>query len=96
MPPCYDGAMTTNVDVLFRYEQHPSESAISALAKVHEVYGIRRLGLNEDEKTVRVEFDATRLDRQGIQRLLRRAGFAIVEEVSLLPPQPEPEAAPAK
>jgi hypothetical protein len=80
--------MTTNVDVLYRYEQQPSESAMSALAKVHEVYGIRRLGINESEKTVQVEFDATRLDREEIQKLLRSAGIAVVEEVSLLPPQP--------
>jgi len=60
---------------------------------VHKVYGIRRIGLNEDEKIVRVEFDATRLDRKTIQKLLRHAGIAVVEEVSLLPPQPAPEAA---
>jgi hypothetical protein len=87
--------MTTNVDVLYRYEGRPSESAMAALAKVREVYGIRRIGVNEEEKTMRVEFDATRLHRESIQKLLRRAGISIVEEVSLLPPQPRSEPLPA-
>ena len=86
--------MTTNVDVLYRYEQHPSEAAMAALGKVHEVYGIRRIAMNEKEKTVRVEFDATRLDREVIAQLLRRAGIVVVDEVSLLPPQPSPQPAP--
>ncbi len=80
--------MTTNVDALYRYEQQPGESAMGALAKVHKVYGIRHVRMNEKEKTVRVEFDASRLNREVVQKLLRRAGIAIVEEVSLLPPQP--------
>jgi hypothetical protein len=87
--------MTTNVDALFRYEQQPSEAAMSALGKVHEVYGIRRLRVNEQEKTVWVEFDFTRLTRAVIAQLLRRTGIDIVEEVSLIPPQPAPETAPA-
>jgi hypothetical protein len=90
--------MTTNLDVLFRYERQPSEAAMIALGKVHEVYGVRRIHVNEKEKTIRVEFDFTRLNRATIERLLQRAGIDIVEEISLIPPQPAPEvttAAPA-
>lgn len=64
-----------------------------ALSKVHEVYGVRRIHVNEQEKTIRVEFDFTRLDRPVIAQLLRRTGIDIVGEISLIPPQPEPEAA---
>ena len=83
--------MTTNLDVLYRYERHPSEAAMTALGKVHEVYGIRRVEVNETEKTIRVEFDFTRLNRAVVAQLLRRSGVDILEEVSLIPPQPAPE-----
>lgn len=82
--------MTTHLDVLFRYELEPSESARAALGKIREVYGIRRIRVDEQQKTVRVEFDFTRLSRDAVARLLRGAGIAILEEVSLLPPQPPP------
>ena len=52
----------TTVEVLFRYEQHPTEAAILALNNMSEVYGIRNVRLKEDAKTIRVEYDATRLN----------------------------------
>jgi hypothetical protein len=85
--------MTTNLDALFRYDLHPAESTMAALGKVHEVYGIRRLTIDEQQKTVRVEFDFTRLNRAVVAQLLRRTGLDIVEEISLIPPQPPLEAA---
>ncbi|QNI33381.1 hypothetical protein H7849_05345 [Alloacidobacterium dinghuense] len=90
----------TTVDVLFRYEQHPTEAAIAALNNMSEVYGIRGVWLKEDAKTIRVEFDATRLNKAIVAQLLRRAGIDIAEELPLIPPQPsastEPTPAPAK
>jgi hypothetical protein len=88
----YHECMTTNVDVLFRYEQQPNEASMVALGKVHEVYGIRRIQVNELEKTIRVEFDFTRLTRAVVAQLLRGTGIDIAEEISLIPPQPEAEA----
>lgn len=82
--------MTTNVDVLFRYERPVSEAEMLALGKVREVYGVRRVHVNPEEMSVRVEFDATRLSREGVARLLLGAGFPILEEISLLPPQDAP------
>lgn len=63
-----------------------------ALGNMREVYGIRRIQINEEWKTIRVEYDATRLTRQVVLQLLRKAGIAVVEELPLIPPQ---EAAPA-
>ena len=85
----------TQLDVLYRYGVPPSESAILAMARVREVYGVRRMDLDEADKTVRVEYDATRLTEPVIHQLLRRAGLDIVETVPgwvTLPP-PEPVAA---
>ncbi len=64
-----------------------------ALGRVREVYGVRLVTFDEAAKTVRVEYDATRLTEPVIHQLLRRSGLDLVERVSLLPPQPEPAAA---
>ena len=77
----------TNVDVLFRYEHQPSEAAMFALGNLKEVYGIRRIEIDQPEKTIRVEYDATRLTRAVVANLLRRGGISILEEVPLIAPQ---------
>ena len=66
-----------------------------AIANLREVYGIRKVDFKEKEKTVRVEYDASRLTEALVHQLLRRAGLDIVEEVSLIPPQLPPPEAPA-
>jgi hypothetical protein len=86
----------TQLDVKYRYGAPPTEPAMMALGRIREVYGIRQMTVNEAEKTVRLEYDATRLTEPIIHQLLRRTGLDILERVSLLPPQPEPVvAAPA-
>jgi hypothetical protein len=87
--PCYHLRMTT-IEVLFRYTLHPSESAMSALGNLREVYGIRRIAVKEQEQTIRVEYDATRLSAPVIEKLLRSSGIAISEQISLLSPPPPP------
>ena len=86
----------TQLDVLYRYGVPPSESATLAMAKVREVYGVRRMVLDEAKKTVLVEFDASRLTEPVIYELLRRAGLDIVETMpmSVTPLPPEPVATP--
>jgi hypothetical protein len=85
----------TQLDVVYRYGVPPGESAVVAMAKVREVYGVRRMDFDEAEKTVRVEYDASRLTEPVIHQLLRRAGLDIVETVPgfVTPPPPEPVAA---
>jgi hypothetical protein len=87
----------TQLDVLYRYGVPPTEASMLALARVREVYGVRALTADEREKTVRVEYDATRLSEPVIHQLLRRAGLDIVERVTLftIPEPPPPAEAPA-
>ena len=80
----------TQLDVMYRYDGAPAEAVMMALGRVREVYGIRRMEFNVAEKTVRIEYDATRLTEPVVHQLLRRTGLDLVERVSLLPPQPEP------
>ena len=84
----------TNVDIVFRYAAQPTEAVLFALAGTREVYGIRHLTFDREAKTVRVEYDATRLSGPVVAGLVRRAGLDVVEEVALIPPPPpEPETA---
>ncbi|MGC2299335.1 MAG: hypothetical protein WA476_11065 [Acidobacteriaceae bacterium] len=63
-----------------------------ALGNLREVYGIRRIKVDEEWKTIRVEYDATRLAGPTIFQLLRQTGLAVVEQLPLISSQ---EAAPA-
>jgi copper chaperone CopZ len=86
----------TQVDVVYRYHKNPTEQAALGIARLREVYGIRQVHLNELEKTIRVEYDSTRLTEQIVAQLLRRAGLDLTEKVVLYtPPAPPAEAAPA-
>ena len=86
----YDGDMTTNMNVQFHYTQHPTENTMRAVADLYDVYGIRRVRLDQPERTVLVEYDATRLGTANVFQLLRRAGLSVTEQVSPFPPPPPP------
>ncbi len=96
---CYPERMTT-VEVAYRCAVHPTEDAMRALGFVREVYGIRRTTFSSSDGIIRVEYDATRLAKSNVSKLLRSAGFALAEEISLIPPQPvqspEPAVTPPK
>lgn len=87
----------TQLDTMYRYGRPPGERTGMALAKMREVYGIRSLALHEADRTVRVEFDASRLTEAVIHGLLRGTGLDLLERVSLTVDQPpaEPATTPA-
>jgi hypothetical protein len=73
----------TQVDVVFRYGVPPTESATLAIARMREIYGVRKVEFREAEKLVRVEFDSTRLTESIIHQFLRRAGLDVTEKIQL-------------
>jgi hypothetical protein len=73
----------TYLDVVFQYGAAPGESALRAIDGMREVYGVRSVQFNEKERTVRVEFDASRLKAEGVAKLLRQAGIDVREPVVL-------------
>ena len=85
----------TTVDILLRYAIPPTESVAAALANAREVYGIRKLCFDQAALTLRVEYDATRLNAADVTQLVRKAGLQVIEEVPLAAPMPAPEPAPA-
>jgi hypothetical protein len=81
----------TTVDIVFRYQGQPSETAVFALGNAREVYGIRRLHFDREASTLLVEYDATRLNAATVTQLVRRSGLELIEELPLMPP-PQPVA----
>ncbi len=73
----------TYLEVVFRYDAVPGESALRAIDGMREVYGVIRVQFNEHGRTVRVEFDASRLRAEAVARLLRQAGVDVRERLEL-------------
>lgn len=74
----------TLLDVVFKYGKPPGERQMAALSNAFEVYGVRKIKFNEAGQTVRVEYDATRLNDNEIGAILRRAGIDLRERVQLV------------
>jgi hypothetical protein len=85
----------TTVEILYSYTTPPTENAVFALAAAKDVYGIRRLSFDHAARTLRIEYDATRLTAAAVTKLVLQAGLDIAAELPLIPPQPTPEPAPA-
>jgi hypothetical protein len=73
----------TSVEVVFRYGMPPGEREMNALGQVSDVYGIRRVQFDEQGRTIRVEYDATRLNEATVENLLRTAGLDVVDRLAL-------------
>jgi hypothetical protein len=71
------------MEVAYRYGTAPGEAEMRALDNAREVYGVRGIRFNDKERTVRVEFDASRFKEPIIAALLRQAGVDILERLVL-------------
>ena len=79
----------TTVEILYRYTTPPTEQVAQALARARDVYGIRHLSFDRGARTLRVEYDATRLKAAIVTKLVREAGLEIAEELPLIPASTE-------
>ncbi len=91
---CYSFNMTT-VEISYRYAAAPTERVATALARARDVYGIRQLRFDHQSHTLRIEFDATRLNAAAVTKLLRETGLELEEEPPLLAARAPAAAAPA-
>jgi hypothetical protein len=83
----------TTVEIQFHCAAPPTEHAAMALARISDVYGIRHLRFDQSARTLRIEYDATRLNAAVVSKLVREAGLEIVDEPPQIPPPaPEPAA----
>jgi hypothetical protein len=74
----------TQLDVAFRYGTPPGENELRALTYAREVYGIRKIEFDEEQQTVRIEYDATRLNDDSVAAILRGAGMDLQEKIALV------------
>ncbi len=74
----------TLLDVVFKYGTPLGEKEVLALNNAREVYGVRKIKFDEKEHTIRVEYDATRLNDGEVAALLRRAAIDLREKVQLV------------
>ena len=84
----------TTVEILFQYKTPPTESVSVALAGMRDVYGIRRFVIDQNARTLLVEFDATRLNAATVAKLVRMTSLDISDELPVIPVQPAVVAAP--
>jgi hypothetical protein len=71
------------MEVAYRYGNAPTEAEMRAIDSMREVYGVRRVGFNEKDRVVRVEYDASRFKEPVVAVLLRRAGVDLLERLVL-------------
>jgi len=85
----------TTVEIVYRYAAPPTEQVALALACARDVYGIRHLSFDGAARTLRVEFDATRLNAAAVASLVRAAGLEIEQDLPQLAAPAPSAAAPA-
>ncbi len=73
----------TYLDAIFSYGALPGENELRAIDGMREVYGIRRVQFNAKQRTVTVEYDASRMKQDAVAKLLRQAGIDVREPVAL-------------
>jgi hypothetical protein len=86
----------TNVEIVYRYATPPTEHVAVALAHARDVYGIRQLKFDRAARSLRIEYDATRLNAAAVTKLVREAGLDIILDITEsepLLPAPPPAAA---
>ena len=73
----------TQLEVAYRYITPPGEASVRAIHNLREVYGVRRIRFNEKERTIHVEFDASRFKEPVVANLLRQTGLDLGERLIL-------------
>ena len=71
----------TYLDVMYNFGSLPGENELRAIDSMREVYGIQRVRFNEKDRTVLVQFDASRLKQDAVAKLLRQAGIDVQGQV---------------
>jgi hypothetical protein len=72
----------TMVEIEYHYATPPTEQVAVALAHARDVYGIRQLRFDRAARTLRIEYDATRLNAADISKLVREAGVDIALDIA--------------
>jgi len=69
----------TAVVARFQYQGALGVAQAQRLGESYTHLGVRKIIVNEAERTIAIEYDATRMDHHGVAALLRRLGVALAE-----------------
>ncbi len=67
----------TSLVARFQYQGALGVKVAQRLGESYTHLGVRKIVVTEAESTIAIEYDATRMDRNGVAALLRRLGVAI-------------------
>ena len=67
----------TTVVATFPYQRPLGVRQAQKLGESYTHLGVRKIMVNEAERTISVEYDATRMDQHGVAALLRRWGVPL-------------------
>lgn len=72
----------TFFEVTYRYQNRLGPHQWSALEKLKgQLYGFKGFRFDERQNQITVSYDASRIQRGDVEKALRAAGVAIIEEV---------------
>lgn len=71
----------TTVVAVFKYHGTLGVQQAQALGESYTHLGVRKIKVQEAERTLGIEYDATRMDQNGVAALLRRLGIPLGEPV---------------
>ena len=71
----------TAVVATFPYQGRLGIAEAQSLGLSYTYLGVRKIKVNEQEQTISVEYDATRMDQHGVAALLRRLRIPIQDSL---------------
>ncbi len=71
----------TTVVAVFKYQGRLGSSHARNLGESFTRLGVRKIRVDEKKQTIAVEYDATRMDRNGVAALLRRLRIPVLDSV---------------
>ena len=69
----------TTVVISLKYQGTLGLRQAQALGESFTHLGVRKIAVQEEEKTIAMEYDATCMDSNGVAALLRRLGIPLAE-----------------
>ena len=72
----------TTVVVVFGYQGGLNAAQAQKLGESYTSLGIREITVSGNEQTIAIEYDATRMDRNGVTALRRSLGVPVGEPVA--------------
>ena len=70
----------TKVDVTYTLSGVVDDNLLEQIDRAHGIYGLQAIRLSPHLDSVRVEYDASRLKLEDVDRALRSAGLAVRRE----------------